>query len=408
MLSPDRRPQEKKEDSPCEVEIYPRNSDGNPVAQRGVSLFEGREAPILLADIEIKNPERIVKLCEDTWQKVYLGVWGVKYPYQGHIRFDMFVADGNPEPIEVNVRGPEELAAACASYLEVGRGLGLQNPAEHLAPHLDSWAEGKRILFLCADNDNKKAKVKKAWGSKLLQCLQEANLDIEAITSEEFLNMSPEERESNAFYAFGDIVLGSEESSYFSQEVCKELFRFQEQGGKVLNVIAPRGMDLGNKLVFERALGRDIRLFPEDFVAQGEKNVERIARAIRETFPGREDWVFKPVIGASGDSVVLGDSSPLRNWRSAMGRAHYQGGSEQIPRYFLSPRVHPDVVRIGDREWVVDVNPSFFANGEELRHMGFILRAVPLEVYEKTGMMNVSMGGGMSFYIDKSGKLNIS
>ncbi len=303
--------------------------------------------------------ETVTKYCEKVWKEVSKKTGG---NFRGHIRFDVVPHFTHGEGIgtlcvdnvyEVNAHSPE-CVAADASLAAAFPEMKEETPSapRTLAKFLKhQFGEICMVRGRCVAKDS--------WGDHLISEMRKEGLALSVLSEKEAMERSP-----GSLWRWGNVDLAGKEE--FGNDFKEWLYK-RKNG--VFNTVSLN--DVADKR--HVMTSKDVVLLP--------RNIPFIL-----SFPPKE-WVIKPFRGSSGNGIFFGKDFLKEEWKSKL--YELSDGSYGAFRAKWLPGIEVKGEKI-----VIDISPSFFANGEDLHYLYTPVRAVKQDDYRKSGVINVTTGGG--------------
>ncbi|MBD3207953.1 MAG: hypothetical protein GF370_00680 [Candidatus Nealsonbacteria bacterium] len=341
-----------------------------------------------LMTINEREKEHLINVSQKIWDNVYR----VCPDFKGLVRFDLVpkyplsdapTVSRNGDHVsfslgelrivgiyEINTASPECAMATEAMHDANYVLRALQpSPCKRLAEAVRRHLNTREIVLVLGNGF-----VKQCWGETYIQGLEREGLIIEKMTPEEFMDNDVRDR---VVYLCGDYrEKGPAEFDKFFMHYIKDYPRHL-----VFNTIPNgRGYISDKSLLFPRGskawdclVGENRRLTPQNFDFARE-NKDRL--------------VLKPFLGSSGENVFIGRMMTNEEWGKVLRFALRKTGYGLFEARWL-PKIH---LPFGD--FATDINPAFWARGNELDYLYTIARIDTWQTYRHKGIINVTQGAG--------------
>lgn len=355
------------------------------ISNLNLGLFQGN---IFLSKEEV---EHIKSICSTIWKKL-INKTKMGQSFFGHIRFDLvpdileqrqegravFISFKIGGIYEINAHSPE-CACACSAVKLSGYDLPKSPwPAEKLALKIRELLGDKHSLVFVPGNGT----IKQKWGNYFIQDLvKHYGLNIQVLNPEEVMKKKPP-----VIWRWGDIRFSEEDEFplYFQEWLLND---FRE--GFVFNTIPSRDFDIADKgLLISENFPQEKDLIGDNFIIN--QSIFNDPLVKDKVISKKDNLVVKPLRGSSGLGVVFGRHLSNDDWlKFLISISESSKGDFGLFEARWLPQI-----KFNKNTFVIDINPSFFANGEELYYLYTVVRADKWFSYWKRGTINVAQGGG--------------
>ena len=350
-------------------ENFFEKSDEFRVEESKINAFQG------YLQITEREKSFVVSRARKLWKKVFKKS-GMDH-FEGLIRFD-FVPEFEEEPeikdsvidlgdlsikglYEINTHSPEGVACDALYRKSFPKLKGYTpNASKKLAEHL-SEAYGGEITMVQGQNS-----AKDSWGNVFIESLNSYGVKVQAKTPSEIKKGKP-----SLLWRWGDVDFKKEFNEY-EDEFQRWLVKQEKM--KIINTIPEsRKKDVANKKLIARK---------DDFILNGSGSLKKALEL------PKNDYVLKPLRGASGKGIVFGELEDFLSWSKAIKKAHKRGDYGLFKKMML-PKVEVNGLSI-----TMDFLPAFYAHGNNLDYLYSLVRLEPWESYFSRKTINVAQGGG--------------
>ncbi len=218
--------------------------------------------------------------------------------------------------------------------------------------------------------------LKDNWGDIFFEDLKRCGINLEVISPEEFIIDS----KNKTIYLFGDYR--KEGPAEFTEQFMEYIKNYPRE--KIFNSLPnEHGYISDKRLLFPKGI-----FYWDNLV--GDNRVLN-SKAIKFGLEKQNNLVLKPFLGSSGGDIFMGRLFSSQEWKEILESYCYLGEGKYglfeacwLPKLKLPP--------FG--EYAIDINPTFWAEGDCLEYLYTISRIDEWNRYWKQGVINVAKGGG--------------
>jgi len=329
--------------------------------------------------------EGVKAICSRIWKEVCMK--SNNFDFMGLIRFDLVpnFIDPTSEKLgtlvvagiyEINTHSPEEIAGISA--LEYFTGLKTQDdPCEIFAKKLREIFGDSEISLVCGNN-----LLKREWGKIFLDKLKKMGLSIRRMTPAEVMNEEPK-----ILFRWGDVRLDG--PSQFDDNFTNWLVN--QKKGAIFNTI-PNGIDLGDKTHLLSSDDSELgKIFGNNRALLSEEDIWWSVES--DDYSNRHaGFLVKPNKGASGNDICFGENMMTTEWIEVLKTRLSQRGYSIWEAKWL-PKIN-----INEESLAMDINPVFWATGNEIEYLYTIVRTDKYSRYVTERTINVAQGAGLALH----------
>jgi hypothetical protein len=326
--------------------------------------------------------ESLISLCQKIWKEVYIKAGSPDF--MGLVRPDLVPVFSDPMEsslgrlgiggiYEINTHSPECLAGISALEEATGQKT-VNDPCVIFANKIRDIFGKDEITFVCGDN-----LLKREWGDLFFKKLRRIGLNLQRMSSDEVMRENPK-----LIFRWGDVRIDG--PSHFDQKFI-EWLKIQKKS-TVFNTI-PNGVDLGDKshLLSSDDMGLAC-IFGENRLLTSEEDVWW---SVDEN-DRHSSFLVKPNKGASGNDISFGEQMTVTRWIETL-RENLGKGGYSIWQAKWLPKICVD-----GQELSMDLDPVFWAHGNELEYMYTIVRVDNSGSYQERKTINVAQGAGLAIH----------
>ncbi len=322
----------------------------------GELMIKKLNGEIIMGEEERK---RVIGECRDIWEKVSKKTGG---NFRGHIRFDLvpgflshanLIGNGIYDLGEVEVNGIYEINTEDPECTVACAELYPENPAPvAMLGKVIREEIGEKILFFPGEGI-----VKKEWKEPFRR-----NLEKEL----EMVDLKKGRDNCIPIWRWGGVRWNeySEFSSFYSK-----WFLSERRRRTVFNTVySPEETSPGNKsLIMDLTEGAPL--------------------SASHSLENKDNLVIKPCSGTSGKNIIFGEKLSLEEWKRKVEELS-PVEDYGVFRVKWLPRVY--LPGVGDIS--LDLNPSFWADGFDLKYLYTVVRIDEWKRYRERGTQNVAQG----------------
>ncbi len=295
--------------------------------------------------------------------------------FNGLIRFDLVPSFDKQNKMsiqgiyEVNTGQPEE-PIAFAQIDDILKEKKIIQPIKKISHEINHRFD-KKINIIIGKN-----KLKDAWAKDFIKVIKKNKLlDINQINLEKF-----KKHNGIPTWRLGDLRLDGE--SHFPKNFVKWL---SKNPSNIFNSFCLNGNNPGNKKFLLTHKDEKIKNILGDNKLLKENNVQWAIK-------NQQKLVMKPNGGASGHDITFGEQISKNEWKDILKKNMHSNTSFGLWEKKYLPKIN-----IQNHNMAIDINPVFWAQGKNLKYLYTISRITPWKEYQKTKIINVAAGGGLTY-----------